>query len=206
MYTVIFKSGHALEQYRKIKFRVRQSVRWLKHIPCLLYIISSIFLAFGYLLNTHLTLHIGTSLHLLHFIHNQNTLYIFDVFVAFIVEDTFFNLSFPKARIGVTVHSPWFLITQSQKIGILLVVSFNEDVCNQSDKPTFIHNFNLLLLPYPINAIQKRPYMSLEIKPTNSTTILYIVLHSTIPNQERGKLPPQNLETIPMTVEIFTLV
>ena len=32
MYTVIFKSGHALEQYPKIKFRVRQSVRWLQHI------------------------------------------------------------------------------------------------------------------------------------------------------------------------------
>ena len=35
MYTVIFKSGH-LEQYPKIKSKVRQSVRWLEHIPCLL--------------------------------------------------------------------------------------------------------------------------------------------------------------------------
>ena len=35
MYTVIFKSRHALEQYPEIKFRVRQSVRWLEHIPCL---------------------------------------------------------------------------------------------------------------------------------------------------------------------------
>ena len=35
MYMVIFKSGHALEQYSKIKFRVRQSVRWLEYIPCL---------------------------------------------------------------------------------------------------------------------------------------------------------------------------
>ena len=38
MYTVIFKFGHALEQYPKIKFRVRQSVRWLEHIPCLYYL------------------------------------------------------------------------------------------------------------------------------------------------------------------------
>ena len=36
MCTVIVKSRHALEQYPKIKFRVRQSVRWLGHIPCLL--------------------------------------------------------------------------------------------------------------------------------------------------------------------------
>ena len=36
-YTVIFKSGHVLEQYPKIKFRVRQSIRWLKHVPCLYY-------------------------------------------------------------------------------------------------------------------------------------------------------------------------
>ena len=36
MYTVIFKSGHALEQYPKIKFRVSQNVRWLEHIPCLI--------------------------------------------------------------------------------------------------------------------------------------------------------------------------
>ena len=35
MYMVIFKSGHALEQYSKIKFRVRHSVRWLEYIPCL---------------------------------------------------------------------------------------------------------------------------------------------------------------------------
>ena len=35
LYTVIFKSGHALEQYPKMKFRVRQSVRWVEHIPCL---------------------------------------------------------------------------------------------------------------------------------------------------------------------------
>ena len=38
MYSVIFKFGHALEQYPKIKFRVRQSVRWLEHIPCLYYL------------------------------------------------------------------------------------------------------------------------------------------------------------------------
>ena len=35
MYMVIFKSRHALEQYPKIKLRVRQSVRWLEHIPYL---------------------------------------------------------------------------------------------------------------------------------------------------------------------------
>ena len=35
MYTGIFKSRHVLEQYPKIKLRVRQSVRWLEHIPCL---------------------------------------------------------------------------------------------------------------------------------------------------------------------------
>ena len=32
---VIFKSGRAPEQYPKIKFRVKQSVTWLEHIPCL---------------------------------------------------------------------------------------------------------------------------------------------------------------------------
>ena len=36
MYTLIFKSGHVLEQYPKIKYCVRQSVRWLEHIPCLM--------------------------------------------------------------------------------------------------------------------------------------------------------------------------
>ena len=35
MYKKIFKSGHALEQSSKIKSRVRQSVKWLEHIPCL---------------------------------------------------------------------------------------------------------------------------------------------------------------------------
>ena len=35
MYTVVFKLGHALVKYPKIKFRVRQSVRGLDHIPCL---------------------------------------------------------------------------------------------------------------------------------------------------------------------------
>ena len=35
MYAAIFKSGHALEQYPKIKFSVRESVRWLEHILCL---------------------------------------------------------------------------------------------------------------------------------------------------------------------------
>ena len=36
MYSVICKFGHALEQYPKIKFRVRQSVRWLRRIPLLM--------------------------------------------------------------------------------------------------------------------------------------------------------------------------
>ena len=35
MDTVIFISGHSLEQYPKAIFRVRQSFRWLEHIPCL---------------------------------------------------------------------------------------------------------------------------------------------------------------------------
>ena len=35
MCTVILKSGHVLEQYLKIKFRVKQSVRRLEHVPCL---------------------------------------------------------------------------------------------------------------------------------------------------------------------------
>ena len=33
MYKVVFKSGHAPEQYPKIKVRVRQSARWLQDIP-----------------------------------------------------------------------------------------------------------------------------------------------------------------------------
>ena len=37
MCAVIFKSGHALEQYLKIKFRVSQSIRWLEHISCLIF-------------------------------------------------------------------------------------------------------------------------------------------------------------------------
>ena len=36
MYTAVFKLGHAPEQYPTMKFRVRQSVRWLEHIPYLL--------------------------------------------------------------------------------------------------------------------------------------------------------------------------
>ena len=35
MYTIVFKSGHVLEQYPKTKFRVKQSIRCLEHIPCL---------------------------------------------------------------------------------------------------------------------------------------------------------------------------
>ena len=35
MCTVIFKSGDVLEQYPKIKVRVKQSVRKLEHVPCL---------------------------------------------------------------------------------------------------------------------------------------------------------------------------
>ena len=34
-FMVIFKSGHPLEQYPKIKFRVGQRATWLEHIPCL---------------------------------------------------------------------------------------------------------------------------------------------------------------------------
>ena len=30
-----FQILNTLEQYPKIKFRIRQSVRWLEHIPCL---------------------------------------------------------------------------------------------------------------------------------------------------------------------------
>ena len=33
---MIFKSQHALEKYTKTKFRVRKSVRWLEHVPCLI--------------------------------------------------------------------------------------------------------------------------------------------------------------------------
>ena len=36
IYTVIFKSGNVLEQYPKTEIRVRQSVRWLDHIPWLI--------------------------------------------------------------------------------------------------------------------------------------------------------------------------
>ena len=41
-YTVIFKSEHVIEQYPKIKFRVKQSVTWLENMSCLIGINSLI--------------------------------------------------------------------------------------------------------------------------------------------------------------------
>ena len=48
---VIYKSGYALEQYSKIKFTVKQSVRWLEHMPCL-------FISMLLFLNIFLRLHV----------------------------------------------------------------------------------------------------------------------------------------------------